>query len=100
MSEKTRRKHSEHEWIDKLSDSLIVGGISYLLFALVLGILILGAPVERGELLSSWGAVFLAEVTLIAGVLHFYINHPRSFNRNGRIVLIFSLMFTYISNLV
>ncbi len=97
MSEKTRRKHSEHEWIDKLSDSLIVGGVSYLLFALVLGILILGAPVERGELLSSWGAVFLAEVTLIAGVLHFYINHPRSFNRNGRIVLIFSLMFIHLS---
>ena len=97
MSEKTRRKHSEHEWIDKLSDSLIVGGVSYLLFALVLGILILDAPVERGGLLSSWGAVFLAEVTLIAGVLHFYINHPRSFNRNGRIVLIFSLMFIHLS---
>ena len=45
-------------------------------------------------MLSDWGP-FFAEVTLIAGVIHFYINHPRSFSRNGR-VFIFGLMFIHL----
>ena len=96
MSEKSRRKHSEHEWLNKLGDSLTLGGISYVVFAIVLGTLIFGVTADRGAVLSSWGAVFLGEVTLIAGVIHFYINHPRSFSRNGRIVLIFGLMFMHL----
>ena len=93
MSEKSRRKHSKHEWLNKISDSLTLGAISYIIFAISLGSLIFGANVERGGVLSNWGAVFLSEVTLIAGVVHFYINHPKSFSRNGRVVLIFGLMF-------
>ncbi len=93
MSEKSRRKHSKHEWLNKISDSLTLGAISYIIFAIFLGSLIFGANVERGGVLSNWGAVFLSEVTLIAGVVHFYINHPKSFSRNGRVVLIFGLMF-------
>ena len=96
MSEKSRRKHSEHEWLNKISDSLTLGAISYICFAFILGSLIFGVNVERGRVLSNWGAVFLAEVTLIAGVIHFYINHPRSFSRNGRVVLIFGLMFIHL----
>ena len=96
MSEKSRRKHSKHEWLNKISDSLTLGAISYICFAFILGSLIFGVNVERGGVLSNWGAVFLAEVTLIAGVIHFYINHPRSFSRNGRVVLIFGLMFIQI----
>ena len=96
MSEKSRRKHSEHEWLNKISDSLTLGAISYICFAFILGTLIIGVNVERGGVLSDWGAVFLAEVTLIAGVIHFYINHPRSFSRNGRVVLIFGLMFIHL----
>ena len=96
MSEKSRRKHSEHEWLNKISDSLTLGAISYICFAFILGTLIIGVNVERGGVLSNWGAVFLAEVTLIAGVIHFYINHPRSFSRNGRVVLIFGLMFIHL----
>ena len=96
MSEKSRRKHSKHEWLNKISDCLTLGAISYICFAFILGSLIFGVNVDRGGVLSDWGAVFLAEVTLIAGVIHFYINHPRSFSRNGRVVLIFGLMFIHL----
>ncbi len=94
MTEKTRRKHSEKEWVEKVRDAAFVRFTLFLIFALGLGVLIMGASGERLPMVgTSWRATMLGAVVLVIALLHFYINHPSSFRRNSRVLLIFGMMF-------
>jgi len=98
MTEKTRRKHSEKEWVEKLRDAALVRLALFLLFGIGLGALIMGAPDERLPMVAtSWRAIMLGMVVLLVGLLHFFINHPSSFRRNSRVLLIFGIMFIHLA---
>ena len=98
MTEKTRRKHSETEWVERLRDAAFVRCSLFLLFAIGLGSLIMGAPDERLPMVGTpWRATMLGLVVLLIALLHFYINHPSSFRRNSRVLLIFGIMFIHLA---
>ncbi|MFP6874635.1 MAG: HDIG domain-containing protein [Verrucomicrobiales bacterium] len=98
MTEKTRRKHSEKEWVEKVRDAAFVRGALFLIFALGLGALIMGASDERLPMVGTpWRATVLGAVVLVIALLHFYINHPSSFRRNSRVLLIFGMMFIHLA---
>ena len=98
MTEKTRRKHSETEWVERLRDAGIVRCSLFLLFAIGLSVLIMGAPGERLPMVGTpWRATMLGVVVLLIALVHFYINHPSSFRRNSRVLLIFGIMFIHLA---
>ena len=98
MTEKTRRKHSEREWVERLRDAAFVRCLLFLLFATGLSVLIMGAPDERLPMVGTpWRATMLGGVVLLIALLHFYINHPSSFRRNSRVLLIFGIMFIHLA---
>ncbi len=98
MTEKTRRKQSEREWVERFRESGIVRGLALLLFAAGLGFLLLGAAEGRDDVLGTpWRALAIAGVVLVAAVAHFLLNHPHSFRRNSRVVLIFGMMFAQLA---
>ncbi|MED5585007.1 MAG: HDIG domain-containing metalloprotein [Verrucomicrobiota bacterium] len=98
MTEKTRRKHSEKEWVEKLRDAALVRCALFLLFAIGLSALIMGAPDERLPMVETpWRATMLGIVILLIALLHFFINHPSSFRRNSRVFLIFGIMFIHLA---
>ncbi len=93
MTEKTRRKQSEREWVERFRESGIVRGIVFLLFGFGLAALIFGAADScEGVFGARWRALVVAGVVLVVAVVHFFLNHPRSFHRNSRVVLIFGMM--------
>ena len=58
MTEKTRRKHSEKEWVEKVRDAAFVRFALFLIFALGLGVLIMGASGERLPMVGTpWRAM-------------------------------------------
>ena len=90
MTEKTRRKQSEREWVERFRESGVVRALSLLLFASGLAVLIVGAADScEGVFGARWRAFAISGVVLVAAVAHFYLNHPQSFRRNSRVVLIF-----------
>lgn len=98
MTEKTRRKQSEREWVERFRESGVVRALSLLLFASGLAVLIIGAADScEGVFGARWRAFAISGVVLIAAVAHFYLNHPVSFRRNSRVVLIFGMMFAQLA---
>ncbi len=98
MTEKTRRKPSEREWVELLRESPVLRGGLLATFAAVLVALCVGADVERGAFLSApWRAGGVALLVFLAGLLHFYVSHPASFRRNSRLVLVFGAMLVQLA---
>ncbi|MCP4849983.1 MAG: HDIG domain-containing protein [Verrucomicrobiaceae bacterium] len=98
MTEKTRRKHSEREWVEKLRDAGVVRCSLFLLFAIGLSVLIMGATGEQLPMVGTpWRSTMLGIVVLLIALVHFYINHPSSFRRNSRVLLIFGIMFIHLA---
>lgn len=89
MTEKTRRTQSEREWVERIRESSIVRASLFIGFVAGLFGLIVAAPVDRGEVMGAPGvALAIALLIFIVGLVHFYVNHPRSFKRNSRVILI------------
>ena len=88
---KVRRKHGDNEVARALRLSGWVKTLLFLVLGIALAVLAASGEGEAGTLyfLSPAATIVGLFVVYLATIVHFFVNHPRNFLNNSRILLIF-----------
>jgi hypothetical protein len=90
-SSKLRRRRTENEWLQTLEYGPLAKLAIFVGFILGLAVLIYSdmrsQPMEK---------VFIAVLIFLTALAQLWINHPKSFDRNSRVLLIFGVMLLHL----
>src|SRR5687767_6230063 len=90
-SSKQRRRRSESEWLQTLEHGALTKVAIFLSFIVGLGFLIYSdarrQPMEK---------VFIAVLIFLTALAQLWINHPKTFERNSRVLLVFGVCLLHL----
>ncbi len=89
-SARRRRKQGESEWQQALRHGALVKGLIFIGFFMAL-VMLLGTVADRNTIFSpdSLKSSVVAAFIFAGAFIQFYANHPLSYAKNGRILLMF-----------
>jgi hypothetical protein len=90
-SSKQRRRRPENEWLQSLEDGWLAKILIFVAFNVGLAWLICAGQAVQPEKICIAVLIFLTALTQL------WINHPKTFERNSRVLLMFSVMLLHLS---
>ena len=91
-SSKLRRRRTESEFLDTLEQGMVAKIAVFVCFVTALGLLIY----PEGSM-QPMKNVFIALLIFLTALAQLWINHPKTFERNSRLVLIFSVFLLHLA---
>jgi putative nucleotidyltransferase with HDIG domain len=89
---KQRRRRTESEWQQTLEYGSWAKVLAFVVFLIGLGLLIIAGPVEQPP-----EKLLIALLIFLTALAQLWINHPRTFDRNSRLVLMLSAILLHLA---